>query len=594
MADDIKDRLFGDKKMSLWAIAVRTFAYLKKETGSFLLAIFFLVLAVGIDTILPLVMKEFTNDLDLSVSGVEYRVLLLLGLGYFALIVINQVFLYAESMLLQRAGQKIIYRLRNDVFEHVENMSIAQLNMMPVGSLVTRVAFYTANMSDLFTNTLVSILRNILTIVAVSVIMFVLSPSLAGIMMAFLAVVFVISFFFSRYVKRIFRLERSKQSEFNTYLNETLSGMKIVQLFVQENRKKKQFDEKNAELRRLRMKVISAFAVYRPLISFLYYLALAATFFFAFRFELSSGDVVAFYLLLSNFFSPIERLADSLNNLQRAHAASEKLYSLLDVKPDVVDSPNAIAIEQFKGEIEFRNVWFAYEGEEWILKDVNFHILPKQTVAFVGATGSGKTTILSLIVRNFVPQKGDIFIDGINIKDIQVKSLRKAVGQMLQDVFLFSGSIKDNITLYDSDAYTDEEVMKVCDYVNASAFINALDGGLQSQVIEKGENFSSGQRQLLSFARTVLSNPQILILDEATANIDTETESLIQDSLNKMKSIGTMLVVAHRLSTIQHSDNIIVLQQGTIVEQGSHQELLHKKGLYFKLYQLQFEQGNES
>ena len=594
MADDIKDRLFGDKKMSLWAIAVRTFAYLKKETGSFLLAIFFLVLAVGIDTILPLVMKEFTNDLDLSVSGVEYRVLLLLGLGYFALIVINQVFLYAESMLLQRAGQKIIYRLRNDVFEHVENMSIAQLNMMPVGSLVTRVAFYTANMSDLFTNTLVSILRNILTIVAVSVIMFVLSPSLAGIMMAFLAVVFVISFFFSRYVKRIFRLERSKQSEFNTYLNETLSGMKIVQLFVQENRKKKQFDEKNAELRRLRMKVISAFAVYRPLISFLYYLALAATFFFAFRFELSSGDVVAFYLLLSNFFSPIERLADSLNNLQRGHAASEKLYSLLDVKPDVVDSPNAIAIEQFKGEIEFRNVWFAYEGEEWILKDVNFHILPKQTVAFVGATGSGKTTILSLIVRNFVPQKGDIFIDGINIKDIQVKSLRKAVGQMLQDVFLFSGSIKDNITLYDSDAYTDEEVMKVCDYVNASAFINALDGGLQSQVIEKGENFSSGQRQLLSFARTVLSNPQILILDEATANIDTETESLIQDSLNKMKSIGTMLVVAHRLSTIQHSDNIIVLQQGTIVEQGSHQELLHKKGLYFKLYQLQFEQGNES
>ncbi len=590
--DDVKDRLFGDKKMSLWTIMVRTFAYLKKEIWSFVLALVLLVFSVAVNMLTPLVLKQFTNDLNLAESGVDFHDLLILGLGYFGLIVINQFLVYIQSMLLQKAGQKIIYRLRNDVFEHVEGMSIAQLNMMPVGSLVTRVAFYTANMSDLFTNTLVSIFRNILTIAGVAVIMFILSPALAGIMMGFLAVVFVISFFFSRHVKRIFRLERAKQSEFNSFLNESLSGMKIVQLYVQENRKKKQFDEQNLYLRKLRMKVVAAFAVYRPTISFLYYLALGATFFFAFRLNLSSGDVVAFYMLLSNFFSPIERLADSLNNLQRAHAASEKLYSLLDVKPDVVDSPSAIAIDSFRGEIEFRNVWFAYENEDWILKDVSFHVAPKQTVAFVGATGAGKTTILSLIVRNFVPQKGDIFIDGINIKDIQIKSLRKAVGQMLQDVFLFSGSIKDNITLYDSDAYTDEEVMKVCDYVNASSFINNLDGGLNSPVIEKGENFSSGQRQLLSFARTVLSHPQILILDEATANIDTETEKLIQDSLNKMKSIGTMLVVAHRLSTIQHSDNIIVLQGGRVMESGTHQELLHQKGLYFKLYQLQFEQAS--
>ncbi|MCR5079247.1 MAG: ABC transporter ATP-binding protein/permease [Bacilli bacterium] len=588
--DDTRDRLYGDKKLSLWVIAKRTFAYLKGEMVYFIAAILLLALSVGANMLLPIVLKEFTNDLNLKVSGVSFETLLILGLSYLGLTVINQFLLYCESMLLQKAGQKIIYRLRNDVFEHVEEMSLNQLNMMPVGSLVTRVAFYTANMSDLFTNTLVSILRNILTIAGVTVVMFILSPLLSLIMMIFLAIVFVASFFFSRYVKEIFRQERQKQSEFNTFLNENLSGMKIVQLFVQENRKKKEFDAKNQELRKLRMKVVTAFAFYRPFVSFLYYAAIAVTFFFALQFELSAGDVVAFYLLLSNFFSPIEALADSLNNLQRAQASSEKLYSLLDVKPDIVDLPEAKQIDKFEGEIEFRNVWFAYKNEEWILKDVSFTVKPGETVAFVGATGAGKTTILSLISRNYVPQKGDIFIDGVNIKEIQIKSLRKALGQMLQDVFLFSGTIKDNITLYDSETYTDEEVMEVCRYVNADSFIDTLDDGLNSKVIEKGENFSSGQRQLLSFARTVLAKPQILILDEATANIDTETEVLIQDSLKKMRNIGTMLVVAHRLSTIQHANNIIVLQQGRIIEQGTHQQLLHQKGYYYKLYQVQFEQ----
>ncbi len=293
-------------------------------------------------------------------------------------------------------------------------------------------------------------------------------------------------------------------------------------------------------------------------------------------------------MLISRFFNPVQNLADQLNSIQRAFTASERLFNLLDVKPDVLDSPNAKDIKEFKGKIEFRNVWFAYNTDNWILKDVSFIINPKESCAFVGATGAGKSTILSLIVRNFEPQKGDIFIDDINIKDITISSLRSAIGQMLQDVFLFSGTIKNNITLND-ESYKMEDIIKTCDYVNANSFINKLPNKYDEPVMERGENLSSGERQLLSFARVVLTKPQILILDEATSNIDTETESLIQDSLKKISTLGTMLIVAHRLSTIQHCNQIIVLQNGQIVERGNHQELLKNKGYYYKLYKLQFE-----
>ena len=301
--------------------------------------------------------------------------------------------------------------------------------------------------------------------------------------------------------------------------------------------------------------------------------------------------IVAFYLYLSRFFNPIQNLADQLNSLQKAKTASERLFNLLDVKPQVLDKPTARDIDHFEGKIEFKNVWFAYIGEEWILKDVSFVIDPKTTVAFVGPTGSGKTTILSLIVRNYEIQKGQILIDDIDIRDITITSLRRAIGQMLQDVFLFSGTIRTNISLHD-ESFTDEEINEASEYVNADKFINKLPNKLDEQVIERGENFSQGQRQLLSFARTVLHKPQILILDEATANIDTETEVLIQESLEKMKSIGTMLVVAHRLSTIQKCDQIFVLLDGEIIEKGTHQELLKHRNFYYKLYQLQFEDND--
>jgi len=292
-------------------------------------------------------------------------------------------------------------------------------------------------------------------------------------------------------------------------------------------------------------------------------------------------------MYISKFFNPIQTLAEQFDVLQSSFASAEKIFTIMDMVPEIVDEPDAIELEEIRGEIEFKDVWFAYKEDEWVLKGVSFHVEPKQTVAFVGSTGSGKTTILSLMVRNYDIQKGQILIDGIDIKKIKIASLRKHFGQMLQDVFLFSGDIRSNILLRE-EGISDDEVIEACRYVNADSFINKLEAGLDEVVQERGNNFSAGQRQLLSFARTIIHKPAVMILDEATANIDTETELLIQDSLEKMKNIGTMLVVAHRLSTIQHSDNIILLSKGEMVEQGTHQELLHKKGKYYQLYTLQF------
>ena len=594
MADD-NEKLFGDQKIPKKKMIKRLAHYILPEWKSFLLAFVLIIINVGLDVVLPLVIKEFTAAITEETTFISQfvtitnmlRYIIILAIGYFAICVVNQVLIYFESMTLQKTGQRIVYKLRMEVFEHIENMSQNQFNMMPVGSLVTRVANYTTSMSDLFTNVLVSLLRNALTIIGVYIAMLFLSWKLSLLLLAFVAVVFIASFIFRKVITKIWRKERQYTSDLNTFLNENLSGMKIIQIFNQQKRKEEEFNVKNNQLRKIKFNAVLAFASYRPFINFLYYSALAVTFFVAIEFNLTGPDIMAFYLYLSRFFNPVQSIADQLNQIQKATTSSERLFNLLDVQPESLDKPDAIHIDKFIGKIEFRNVWFAYKEEEWILKDVSFVIEPKQTVAFVGATGAGKTTILSLIVRNYQVQKGQIFIDDIDINDIEIQSLRKAVGQMLQDVFLFTGNIRNNITLHD-ESFTDEEIKEVCSYVNADKFINKLEKGLDEEVIERGENFSQGQRQLLSFARTVLHKPQILILDEATANIDTETEKLIQESLEKMKSIGTMLVVAHRLSTIQNADQIIVLQHGEVIETGTHQSLLRQKGYYHKLYLLQF------
>ena len=580
------EKLFGDKKLPPKVMLKRLSHYILPEWKAFVLAFILIIVNVGLAVILPLFIREFTNVF--SKNNTTLAIILGLTIGYFSVSLVSQVLVYFESMILQHVGQRIVYKLRMEVFEHIENMSQNQFNIMPVGSLVTRVANYTTAMSDLFTHVIVALLRNVLTIVGVYAVMVYLSWKLSLILLGFVLVVFVSSLIFRNVVTRIFRKERQYTSDLNTFLNENLSGMKIIQAFNQEKRKEEEFNVKNEQLRKTKFKAVLAFATYRPFISFLYCSALSVTLFMGLRLDLGPGEIVAFYLYLSRFFNPVEKIADQINQIQKAVSSSERLFNLLDVQPESLDKPNAIHIDKFVGKIEFRNVWFAYEKENWILKDVSFVIEPKQTVAFVGATGAGKTTILSLIVRNYEIQKGQILIDDIDIADIEVKSLRRAIGQMLQDVFLFTGTIRTNITLHDEE-FSEEEIYQTCAYVNADKFIQKLDKGLDEEVIERGENFSQGQRQLLSFARTVLHKPQILILDEATANIDTETEKLIQESLEKMKSIGTMLVVAHRLSTIQNADQIIVLNHGEVIEKGTHQSLLRQKGYYHKLYLLQFE-----
>ncbi len=582
--DDELEKLFGTKKIPFRELLKRTSTYLRTQRWRFVLALFLLLLNVGINIVLPILTAQITNILK---TEIDLTLIIFIVVGYFGLTLINEGFLYLESMVLQKAGQEIVYNLRMEIFTHIEHMSIHQLNIMPVGSLVTRVANYTQNMSQLFTDILITLLKNILTVIAVFSVMIYYSPMLSLIMLGVVVVVFIVSYFARGILTKLFRKERSLYSDMNTFLSENISGMKIIQIFNQQRRKEKEFKKKSKGIKDTGYKIIIVFALYRPFINLLYYVSIGLCFYFGVRFNLDAGGIVAFYLLLSRFFNPIEQIADQLNHIQRATTAGERIYNLLDVEPTVVDEKDAIEINEFKGKIEFRNVWFAYNGIDWILKDVSFVVNPKETCAFVGATGAGKTTILSLIVRNYEIQQGQILIDDVDISKIKIKSLRKAIGQMMQDVFLFSGSIKDNITLHDT-SYTDEDVMASCKYVNADSFIDKLPNKLEEQVIERGENFSQGQRQLLSFARTVLAKPQVLILDEATANIDTETEVLIQESLEKMKNIGTMLVVAHRLSTIQHADKIVVLSKGEIKEMGNHQELLAKKGLYYNLYELQY------
>ena len=578
--------LSGGKKVPLRVTLKRTFTYLKPQLPRFITAILLIILNVAFDIVLPIFISSATKNLQSN--SVNLNFIIGLAVGYVLIGAVNQIVLYIESMLLQKAGQSVVASIRLEVYDHIQSLSHSQLDKMPVGSLVTRVASYTASLSDLFTEVLVKVIKNILTIVGVYGMMLYISWQLSLVMLAFIAAVAIVSFVFGKIIGALFRKERQYISELNTYLNENLSGMKLIHVFNRQKFKELEFVLKNENLRKSRYKTVIAFGIYRPLITLIYVLSVAVTFYLGLGFGLDAGMIVAFYLYLSKFFNPVQNLADQLNNLQKAFTASERLFNLLDIQPEILDADDAVEIESFKGEIEFDHVWFAYSGEDWILKDVSFKVAAGQTCAFVGATGAGKSTVLSLIVRNYDVQKGRILIDGIDVKTIKLKSLRAAVGQMLQDVFLFSGSIKSNLTLGNPD-FTDAEIDEACRYVNADGFIAAQPNGLNQELSERGENLSQGQRQLLSFARTVLHKPQILILDEATANIDTETEALIREGLERMRDIGTMLICAHRLSTIKNADNIIVMQHGEIVESGTHEQLAEGGGYYSKLYALQQE-----
>lgn len=591
---DKKESMGFERNISDKEIVKRLLAYAKPYWTKFLFVLCLMVFSIAYDIVSPLLIGKIQGIIKVEGFSLGY-LFAMIGL-YAGILVVSLVCTYFQSIILQKVGQRIISDLRIDLFEHIEKLSHEQLHHIPVGKLVTRVTNDTNGVSMMFTNLIVNLIKNCFVIIGVLVAMLCLNYMLTMMVLCFVPFILLFTILFRKFSRRAYRKVKDGTTDINTFLSENLSGIKITQFFNREDKKLDEFRKKNAQLGKSKRQQIFVFGVFRPTVYMLYMVSVLCLFFLGAKGALdgkaimgqviTSEIVVSFYMYISKFFNPIQSLAEQFNWLQSAFASAEKIFTIMDMQPTVVNEENAIELEHVKGEIEFKNVWFAYEGEEWVLKDVSFKIEAVQTVAFVGSTGSGKTTILSLICRNYDIQKGQILIDGIDIKRIKISSLRKHFGQMLQDVFLFSGTIRDNILLR-SEGIDDETVWQACKYVNADSFISKLDKGLDYQILERGNNFSAGQRQLLSFARTIVHKPAVMILDEATANIDTETEVLIQDSLEKMMNIGTMLIVAHRLSTVQHADNIIVLSHGEIIEQGNHFDLLKKKGRYFELYTLQ-------
>ena len=591
---DKKKSMGWERNMADGEIIRRLLRYAKPYKGQFALVFLVMLLSIAYDVASPLLIGRIE---ELIKDSFPLSKLFTYVAVYAGILAVSLVCTYVQAMLLQKVGQKILSQIRMDTFTHIERLSHEQLNNIPVGKLVTRVSNDPNSISYLFTNILVTMAKNSLVIVGVLGAMLVLNYALTLLVLCFVPFVVLFTVIFRKFSRKVHRRVNNATTAINTYLSENLSGIKIIQSFNREDRKMEDFAVHSRELKKAKQARMMVFGIFRPMVYMLYISSVLCLFYFGakgqikdlrwFGQSISSGVVVSFYMYLNKFFNPIQALAEQFDMLQRSFAAAEKIFSILDLAPEIEDEPDAEPLDEIRGEIEFKDVWFRYKPDEWVLKGVSFHVQPGQTVAFVGPTGSGKTTILSLICRNYDIQKGQILIDGRDIKSIQIASLRRHFGQMLQDVFLFSGDIRSNLLLR-MEGVSDEEVMAACRYVNADSFINRLEKGLDEPVRERGNNFSAGQRQLLSFARTILHKPSVIILDEATANIDTETELLIQDSLERIKTIGTMLIVAHRLSTVQHADRILVLSHGEIVEQGTHQELLARKGRYYKLYTLQF------
>lgn len=532
--------------------------------------------------------KLTSNDLKVLRQN-DFKGILKAGI-LFLLLLFSGFFLnLADTWLLQKMGQQIVYKLREETFTHIHSLSLSFFNITPVGKLVTRVSNDTEAVNELFSTILVKLFKNVVKIIGYAVVMLSINVKMAGISFLLLPLVAILTFIFRHLSRKAYQITRNKITELNTFLSEHISGMKLIQIFAREKEKYSEFEGKSMELYRANFREIMTFAIFRPSIYLVSVIAMILVIrtgsLSVLNGSLSLGTLFVFITYISSFFEPIQELSEQLGTLQSSIASAEKIFSVLDVKPEIV-SPADPAPVNILGEIEFRHVWFAYEEENYILKDVSFVIHPGEKAAFVGATGAGKSTILNLIGRYFDIQKGQILIDGIDIHEIDLDVLRGAIGQVQQDVFIFTGDIKSNISL-NNEAISPDDVRRAAEIVNADPFIQKLPHGYDEPVTERGSTLSAGQRQLLSFARTLAYDPKILVLDEATANIDTETETLITQALARLMDGRTTIMVAHRLSTIQHADKIIVMHHGEIKESGTHQELLAKDGLYKKLYELQ-------
>ena len=566
---------------------LRLMTYMKPYAGQVLLCLVLVLALTGFDLYRPTLIGD---AIDLFKDRGDYQVILDTAIKYGIVLILSLIFNVSQTWILQKTGQRIILTVRKDLYAHIQSLSSRYFDLTPVGKLVTRVTNDVEALDEMYSGILVRLFRNIVKILGLAVVMLLMDWQLALISFVLLPLVAVLTVIFRKIARSTYRITRARLTDINTFLSENISGMRIIQIFGREKRKYEEFEDKSHKLYKAFYREMLVFAIFRPLIYILSILALMIVLGVGSREVLrgviSIGTLYIFSQYIQSFFEPIQELAEQFSTLQSSLASAEKIFTIMDEAVLVPEADQPVKLPDILGRIEFSHVWFAYDNENYVLRDVSFVIEPGQSVAFVGATGAGKSSILNLIGRYYDIQKGNIYIDGVDIRKLSKKQLRSAIGQMQQDVFIFEGTVESNIRLYDEDI-SEEDIRKAAEYVNAAHFIEKLPHGYQEPVSERGSTFSAGERQLLSFARTLAHKPKILVMDEATANIDTETELLIQEALEKLMRGRTTIMVAHRLSTIQHADCIMVMHKGKIREQGTHQELLAKNGIYKKLYELQ-------
>lgn len=581
-----------NKKQSTF---VRLLKFAVPYIWELVLAVVLVLLITALDLYRPILLGD---TVDLFAESGDFSSVKVIALKYFITILLIFVFNMAQTWILAHVGQSIIYNVRNLLFKHVQSLSLRFFDITPVGKIVTRITNDVEALNEMFTQVLINLIKNTVKIVGLAVVMLVLNVKLALIGFALVPVICILTYFFRTISRTTYKIVRTKLTALNTYLSEHLSGMKLIQSFAKENVKNSEFNERALDLYHASFREMMVFAIFRPLMYILSIIAmvsiLSAGGIEVLNGTITVGTLYIFYNYISSFFEPIQSLAEQFGTLQQSMASAEKIFILLDDDTKIKETDSPVTIKDFKGKIEFSHVWFAYNDEDWILKDVSFVIEPGSSAAFVGATGAGKSSILNLIGRYYDIQKGSIKIDDVDIKDIEISELRHLIGQVQQDVFLFTGDISKNIRLGNQDI-SDEDVKNAARRVNADRFIEKLENTYTEYVTERGATFSAGERQLISFARTLAFDPHILILDEATANIDTETESLIQDALGVLMQGRTTIMVAHRLSTIRHADKIMVMHDGRLAEEGDHQSLISKEnGYYRKLYEIQLEKENQA
>ena len=575
------------KEMNKKSSTMRLIAYMKPYAHWVIFALLLVLGLTAFDLYRPMLVGD---AIDTFGANGDYDVIIATAIKYAVVLALSFAFNIAQTWILQKTGQNIILQMRKDLYRHIQSLGSRYFDITPVGKLVTRVTNDVEALNEMYSGILVQLFRNIVKIVGLAGVMLVLDVRLAAISFVLMPLVIGLTVLCQKIARNIYRLYRTRLTDINTFLSEHLSGMKIIQIFGRQERKFEEFHDKNTKLYKAFYREMLMYAVFRPLIYILSILSLMIVLWFGSRnvFDeiISVGTLYIFSNYIRSFFDPIQELAEQFSTLQSSIASAEKIFTVMDEDEFIPEVENPKQPDKITGKIEFDHVWFAYDGENYVLKDVSFVINPGEKVAFVGATGAGKSSILNLIGRYYDIQKGHIYIDGIDIRQLSKKQLRSAIGQMQQDVFIFEGDVAYNIRLNDDDI-TDAQVKAAAEYVNASHFIEKLPQAYHEPVTERGATFSAGERQLLSFARTLAHNPSILVMDEATANIDTETEILIQEALEKLMDGRTTIMVAHRLSTIQHADCIMVMHKGRICERGTHRELLEQDGIYRKLYELQ-------